>query len=259
MFPNMRTASLDLFRVSSPSFDKKTPIAFMTFMILQLPTLLPDRCIVRMVCNASPNFKGQHASSDFEPAIPETRPHHSSPDNAIVVFHIDFRSDVAPPQSSSFVLHRRALLFRISALSEHSVTAPMTIPWIHWSPRTRWFNRHADSGPWLPISYGQRYLQMSCDSRATFLRVVDFNPRLIQHQGPGTKFERLTSCNRYTIVGQGIFHPTHAVFAEEVQNPLPFVVYESFDKYNYNGFLMDEERVIGLHASTFAFAQKICT
>jgi hypothetical protein len=243
----MQTASLHLFRVPSPGVSLAAPIVVETFMILQLPTLLPDRYISSIVCNASPHSETQYTSPDAERTIPEMRPHHSSFNNAIIVFDIDFHSDIAPSQFCSFVLHRHALLSRINALSEIDVATPRTVPWDQWSPPTRWFNRCHEARLFLPVSYGQRYVQMP-DPRHPTLRILDFNPYNVEcpvHQG---SLYKCTS-TRLGIAWGEFFHPAHAVFAVDVWMSLPYAVHESFGTYDYDGFLMDEERVIGLHVS----------
>jgi hypothetical protein len=246
----MQTASLDLFRVPSPRLSLTTPIELEAFLILQLPTLLPDIYMDQMVCSSSPHSDTRFVSSS-EPTVPERRSHHSSFNNAIIVFNIDFFCDTAQAsQRCSFVLHRHALLSRINVLDETPLTGVRTIPWEVWHPPTWWFNRNDVC---FPVSYGQRYVQMPSAPTHPRLRVLDFNPHDIGAPEPQYMSSNGTSY-QFRIERRQNFHPVHAVFAVDVWMSLPFTVRETIDDHYNDDYLMDDESVIGLRVSLFKFA-----
>jgi len=158
----------------------------------------------------------------------------------------------------SFILivHRRSLLSLFpdthshDALESNAHSMDVT-PWAEWGPPvTRWFN--ADNIPtrWITTTAGQR-----CVVRADALVepfpivILDFNPYNVRRKAREQK-DKPTS-RAWVVTGRDAFSEL-GMFEERVDSRLPFFVFESMQHFDFDGVLMDEERILGIRVCNFS-------
>ena len=107
--------------------------------------------------------------------------------------------------------------------------------------------------------HGQRvvlppeYRQDSCNLITYRIRVYDFNvhPKRIDDPCP-TEFRQ-----DYAVVSKESVIEGEEVFLRDVVSRLPYSQASKDGRYNYSGFLIDEERLVGMKVRTCAFYYRL--
>ena len=130
--------------------------------------------------------------------------------------------------------------------------AAYSIPWSDWGPPiSRWFDDDQTQTRWITVSAGQRWAVLdpfedhgSIKSR---IRIIDFNPYNINRAiavsggGGGQDLEgEMVIERKGDHLGRG-----HA-FAEDIEMGLGCTIYTAPESYDFDGLLMEEERLLGL-------------
>ena len=169
-------------------------------------------------------------------------PFYTSTEDSIVLFCIRV-SDSENISTLSLIVHRSALL-SAAWLSSDSVA----IPWEECGPQVcRWIDSDDTSGFWITTTCGHRYVMIE-DTAPTYpslISILDFNPysiRRLELNGDLLTF-------RKKIVKED--HPINPIFA--FQNPLwsnlPYIETFSGELFDYDGILVDGQRIIGARVS----------
>lgn len=271
MVLNMRHASLDLHHIPTPSSEN-----FSSHLVVQcfaLPRLASTWNLESMSMRAGPR-PSQHPSDEFGPEQFSSVPFHSSPENSLVLINLSAISRYPLSRRHfSFVVHRHAILAHSTSQISRS---PM--PWSQWGPPIcRWFN--SDLVPmWWPVAtHGQRYVRPS-STAVTWpspVRVLDFNPYHIRRVAAnlacgnakptptwnlvkrtkrfGKKLlrqkKKVTSGSgpqRVVLSEDGDGFMSYGVFEDDVGSTLPYIECVSRDVFEYDGVLIDEERLVAL-------------
>jgi len=210
MLPNTTAARLELYSIAS---GQKTPI-----LTLHLPRLVPGRAISTMTARGEPNPQGSYRK-------PRRMPFHSSAEDAIIVFHINF-----PVRSQQFLLfiHRRALLALLTAHAPGD-----TCSYEDWGPDIcRWINAAGLVMDWITTTSGQRCVLLPQRSPTSFI-MLDFNP-IKAHVN-------VLNC----IPAEDDPFVDDGIWAEPVGSKLPCHVASSREEFNmYNGASLDDHRII---------------
>ena len=179
------------------------------------------------------------------------RPFHTSADNAIITISLHFS-----PTDLNFVLfiHRGSLLDIITKFSHvnppstqapASETSPdvVSIPWSEWGPPiTRWFNTIETPLARAAAPAGLRWAFIAPPFGIIDITIYDFNPHNIYH---AQEDEDLSGW--LTIARKGHNFAHEEVFAEDVEMGLGCTVYVPREMYQFDGLLMDEERILGYY------------
>jgi hypothetical protein len=203
---------------------------------LGLPAISDGHFLSMLSCRAEPN--------PFGSGLPySTLPFHSSSMEAIAIFNLRIER-MGTLHSFSMFVHRRTLLALCPDATISPVSQPVdvdVIPWDRWGPSvTRWWVTGVIPTNWVTTTAGQRcVVKFSRDEHApSSILILEFNPRRLKSAGARNSTLYQTS------------HPTrivHSSFQEPVVSALPFFCYASPDNFRFDGLLIDEERLIGLH------------
>jgi hypothetical protein len=251
---------------------------------LQLPTLSTGNFIFALSCRGEPN--------PYLHGIPHAppRPFHCSADSAIIVTIIRL---VILGSTFTLVMHRRALLDTITKLASpdtpfpadipcqsndalitesvsnipaHSLSSAIlkdaptlgecynwcSIPWSEWGPPiSRWFDGTRSLTRWITVSAGQRWAVLKrVDSGKYRISIIDFNPHNVHRVPPNLP-------GTFVVERSGAFSDHHGAFAADVQMGLGCTVYTAPEVYNFDGLLMEEERLLGLKVCVYARALRL--
>ncbi|KAG6810835.1 hypothetical protein H0H92_010130 [Tricholoma furcatifolium] len=194
-----------------------------------------------------------------------TLPFHPAPEDAISIFNMHIRSDGGHEWGDfSMFVHRSALL----ALCEEYMP-PLTawteggadrqvqvcVSWDLWGPpRTRWIDA-AVVPWWITTSTGQRCV-LSITPEALeagappFVTILDFNPIAVRRVLAEYAGKAQKELEGVSIVYTHASRMGHRVFVEPVESTLPYVSIArhivSEKDFEFDGVLMDEERLLGL-------------
>jgi hypothetical protein len=241
LLPNISEGVLEYWEVpSTPDNAPTHPIA-----ALGLPALNGGYSFSMISCRGEPN-----PVADGMPY--STQPFHSSPMDAIVIIKLRVQgigADV-PENTFSIFVHRRALLELCSGITSSPALQPDDatdidideIPWDLWGPfLTRWLEAGFIPISWITTTCGQRCVFRLTRSRdePSGIGVLDFNPMSVKRAALG-QGSRPILC----IIEPGEI--VHTSFQEPVISGLPCACYVLSEMFNYDGLLMDEERLIGL-------------
>jgi hypothetical protein len=244
--------------------DDNTP-HLVSLCVLHLPPLTQRARIVQFVCRAEPNPTG---SGPLTIPAPSNRPFRDKAEDAVVIFHlwihgVHQQTRILEMHTFMFIVHRCALLAHIPAAQRacppFCITpkiAPVQVPWDVWGVfATRWFEDDPASMCWLMTTAGQRSVTME-DSAPTPVVVRDFNPYAVRaaravaatsgqwQQGNWSK--QLPNGNRMALKVKDSVISAGSIFEEDVRSSLPYVEIVTQAEYDYDGVLLDEERILGL-------------
>ena len=126
---------------------------------------------------------------------------------------------------------------------------PIPIPWSSWGPAvSRWLPADINSSRWITTTAGQRAVlisQFHHDTGHQYV-VLDFNPENLRRIE--MKLASLPSDvkNRIVCLRNLEDLKTAGIFEDPVVSKLPFVICTSEKVHEWDGVLMDEERVLGV-------------
>jgi hypothetical protein len=233
LLPKVEAGVFEFWKVpSTPDTAPTHPIA-----ALGLPILKEGHLISMLSCRGEPNPAGG--------GLPySTQPYNSSPMDAIIIFNLRVQGVgvVITGNTFSIFVHRRALL---ELCQDTTISPPQSddddtpvIPWRRWGPAiTRWLGTGVMPTRWITTTSGQRcvFRLAGTGDELSPIVVLDFNPTSVKRAAVGIlSVVKLQS----KIV--------HRAFKMPIISNLPYVCFASPDVFNYDGILMDEERLIGL-------------
>ncbi|KAG6856317.1 hypothetical protein H0H87_005597 [Tephrocybe sp. NHM501043] len=241
--PNATTGTLDIYDIAPSKPTDSAPVFFFS-----LPTVSAGygiRAIYgRSELNLAPNGV-RHSPLPFHPA----------PEDAIAIFNVHIRHDGGGGIWGDFSMfvHRSSLL----QWCEARLADGQSLEWEAWGPLlTRWID--VASVPWwITTTTGQRcVLSSTPEARETgdppYVTIMDFNPMAVKRTISAYGGDQ--SMND-VVEGRPTVHIattwTHSiVFESSVESTLPYVTISrsSIDgaPFNFDGVLMDEERLLGL-------------
>jgi hypothetical protein len=239
LIPNTVENVLEFWNIpSTPDMAPTRPIG-----ALGLPALREGLYLGILSCRGEP--------SPFGSGLPySTLPFHSSSMDAIVIFNLRVEGvGIAPNNRFSMFVHRRALL----ALCPDATTSPISqpdddvdvniIPWDRWGPSvTRWVDTGVMPTRWITTTAGQRCALRFArnEDDPSPIVILDFNPTSLKRAATGNNSSRRRFVTKPTEI-------VHRSFQAPILSALPYTCYTPPNVFRYDGLLMDEERLIGLH------------
>ena len=164
----------------------------------------------------------------------------------------------------TLIVHRHALLARVPAV--HRACAPfcstpvstpalVEVPWAVWGPPvTRLFVGNPTPMYYTATTAGQRAVMLECRT-STPIIVRDFNPYAVRaaralasaigQSQEGNWSTLLPNGNRMSLKVEDSVLPAGSIFKEDVWSALPYVEIVTQDEYQYDGVMMDDERILG--------------
>ena len=268
MIPNLIENTLEIVKIVIKNEDIP---CLVPLCVLNLPPLTRRASIVRLGCRAEPNPTGP---GPLALPAPSKRPFRDKAEDAIILFSVlveDMQLHPAQfhfPETRpfTFIVHRRALFAHIPAAHRDSAPfcstpepAPATVqvPWEAWGiAATRWFEGDPASMRWITTTAGQRAVTME-DGAPTPIIVRDFNPYAVRsacaralasgHSKQGCDYsEELPNGNQMMLKVEDSVLDAGSVFKDDVRSSLPYVEVVTRAEYQYEGVLIDEERILGL-------------
>ena len=242
LLPNATDGFFELWQVpSTPDTAPTRPI-----LALGLPPLKRGHFISMLSCRGEPN-----------PAVGglpySTRPYNSSAMDAIIIFNLRIQGIgvIVPGNSFSIFAHRRALLQLCpdAPLFKPDDDVVPLIPWAQWGPSiTRWLGAGVMPTRWITTTSGQRcvFRLARTGNEPSPIVVLDFHPTSVKRAAAAEGASRCISC---------FARPSeidHRSFEVSVMSALPYACYASPDVFDYDGLLMDEDRLIGLQVHIFS-------
>ncbi|KAJ7494446.1 hypothetical protein B0H11DRAFT_936775 [Mycena galericulata] len=176
---------------------------------------------------------------------------HSSFADSVVMLQVMIRHDTLDDEENAWVIHekfliipRRALLQQIPPIGH---TGSRERVWAEWGPSiSRWIHASAFAGYWPTIMCGQRCVLRDIgtpDVPSSFV-ILDFNRYTCR------KAQLRQADDSDEVVEPERDAVDLHVFEEEVNSQLCYVVTESQQKCTYDGILLDEEWIVGIHDKT---------
>ncbi|KAF8879598.1 hypothetical protein BD779DRAFT_1551444 [Infundibulicybe gibba] len=157
-----------------------------------------------------------------------------------------------------FVLYVRARTFRSLVTSYYSQSIPilLDLEWDKWGPHQTRLMRQVPRFPWLRFVEGQRVV-CPTSQRGT-IQVLDFNVLTVtdQSQSSDELMEHVTSPDFSKVTVTGPNHISDDIFAQSVTTCLPFHQLSLKLPRPYLGYMLDEDRIIGLQTEGL-FDEKI--
>jgi len=226
MLPNTAAARIELYSIAS---GQKTPI-----FTLHLPRLVPGLSIQTMTARGEPNPQGSYRK-------PRSVPFHSTPEDAIIVFHINFPGPGLRTQQFLLFIHRCALLALLAAHAPGD-----TCSYVDWGPDIcRWINAAGLVMDWITTTSGQRCVLLPQRSPTSFI-LLDFNP---------TKAHtNILNC----IPPEVDAFEDYGIWAEPVGSKLPCHVASSREQFTmYSGASLDDHRILALRRNLIGRVSEI--
>lgn len=200
---------------------------------LRATLYLPDMCL-----DASARLLGIHTgpfTSTASQLLRPPKPFVTAPQARIHVINIDLTSR-STEHAFSFLIVIRNETF-ISYLNE---VEPLRVAWEDWGPhQTRWI-RGGTGSLWLRYVHGERLvrLQAAPDDGSRYLEMYDFGaPR-----GPPS----WRTPQEDMLMHRTSTFKLSPVFESSVKSQLPCRVTTKWEIFPYSGFMVDEDRLIGL-------------
>ncbi|KII84882.1 hypothetical protein PLICRDRAFT_179210 [Plicaturopsis crispa FD-325 SS-3] len=214
--------------------------------VLHLPPLQQDVELDYLATHTAP----------FHAYCPRGVPFTTSRESRIHVLSMQYVSREGTHPRFILFLHNRTLLRYVdSPLCEEEVD----IPWDAWGPRqSRFLTQHAPF-EWLRYAHGQRVIcppTRLTENRGTLVQLLDFN---VHPEWPDT-FERvaaeaaLDKGLRYRLVLEESIIYKEQIFVDDFSTSLPYRVLGRMVKSHYSGFMIDEQRILGLNSTAFSEA-----
>ena len=259
MIPNLIQNTFDILKIVID--DDDTP-HFVLLCVLHLPPLVQTASLSDLYCRAEPNPTG---SGPLVISSRSDRPFHDKAEDAIIIFNLSYGQLFATREDwLTLIVHRRALLAHIPAA--HRACAPfcstpepapalVEVPWSIWGPpATRLFVGNPTRMHWTETTAGQRAVMLE-DRMPTPIIVQDFNPYAVRtaralasasgQSQQGNWSKQLPNGNRMSLKVEGSVLTAGSTFEEDVWSSLPYVEVVTQGEYEYNGVIMDEERILG--------------
>jgi len=217
---------------------------------LHLPPPHDHRVLLELTTTTGPFLACPPADVPFTPAR-NARAH-------VFTLHHDPAAHRGRWQPACFVVHNRTLIQYVDAYREEVGAAD--VPWEEWGPQGTRFFVLAMGFQWLRYVHGTRVvcpvLQPSGESR---VEVLDFN---VHASRAPTTAEKLAATRlgidpeqppegAHLVCEPSVF-PAGLVFAKEVVTSLPYYSVPAPGQLEpYVGYMIDEQRLLGLKASPF--------
>ena len=256
VIPNLIQNTLEIAKIVIDNDD--TP-HFVLLCVLHLPPLIESTSLSHIRCRANPNPTGS-ARLAIQPR--SDRPFHDKAEDAIVIFDMSYNRFGTETNLLTLIVHRRALLFHIPAA--HRACAPfgsapepapalVEVPWSVWGPpATRFFI--GNEMHHLASTAGQRAVTLG-DHLPTPIILRDFNPYAVRAaralasasgQSQQENWSRqLPNKNRMSLEVEHSGVSAGSIFTEDVWSSLPYVEIVTQCEYQYDGVMMDDERILG--------------
>ncbi|KAM6499990.1 hypothetical protein JOM56_005498 [Amanita muscaria] len=241
LVPNLILSHFEVWHLPPSHPHPKPPSQILS---LKIPAVSPDHSLFDISCRGAPN-PFLHSMPYLPP-----RPFLSSPENSIIIANLHFESLQGYRNSSyTLIMHRRALLHTIQRC---------TLPSLWGPPVSRWFRVNKTQAEWIMNVTGQRYafsVPNAGDRRKWKVSVADFNSynfrknadMMAQQKGEGNSGGSNTEERTEEEAEEELERFDHkGVFSEEVHMGFKCVIYHAPDEYDFDGVLMDEERLLGV-------------
>jgi len=252
-----------MLRLTKIVIDNGDTPSLVHLCVLNLPPLARRASIDHLMCRGEPNPTGSGHS-----AIPAPdRPFHDKAEDAIIMFTLFALDNYNGRCQFTFIVHRSALLAHIPAAylecapfcSPPELTpaaALVQVPWSAWGPTaTRWFEGDLMALNWITTTAGQRSVTFKGDNTTPII-VRDFNPYSVRAARvlatasgkslQGSWSTQLPNGNSMSLKAEDSVIAAGSMFKEDVRSSLPYVEIVTQTEYEYDGVLIDEERILGL-------------
>ncbi|KAF8880302.1 hypothetical protein BD779DRAFT_1763142 [Infundibulicybe gibba] len=250
LVPNTIGCTFEFWRIPFASEDVSNPIS-----TIALPTLMHGMLIFGVGCRGEPTSLGLSSSLNSD------RPFHPSSQQAIMIFHIYIDSISADLRFTlTLVVHRHSLVDLVGEclpqISPEGNRQPL--PWESWGPSlTRLFASDMTSTQWITRTAGQRFVSISSTAARSPspITIYDFNPHNVAKMK--NYLEHHPSPNMFYNDREEELEDEAGIFQDPVRSALPYCGTRSEGTYEYNGVLMDEERLLGIKTGFFHEALSI--
>ena len=233
---------------------------FVPLSLLRLPPLIQNTSLDHFYCRAEPK---PSSSGPVAIPFPSDRPFHDKAEDAIVIFNIAYDFSMTRRDWLILIVHRRALLAHIPAThractpfrcTPEPTPAVVEVPWSAWGPpATRLFLGNPMSVHCIETTAGQRAVMLE-DRMPTPIILRDFNPYAVRtartlapESEQGNWSKQLSNGNWMTLNVEDSVLIAGSIFEEDVRSSLPFVEIVTQDVYNYDGVMIDDQRILGFN------------
>jgi len=259
VIPNLIQNTLEITKIVIDNDDKPH---FVLLCVLHLPPVIQNIALSSIWCRAEPK-----PTCSGRLVIPSRtdRPFHDKAEDAIVIFNMSYDPSFGSQRDwLTLIVHRRALLTHIS--TAHRAYAPfcstpeptpalVEVPWSVWGPpATRLFLRNHTPMCYIETTAGQRAVMLE-DRTPTPIILRDFNPYSVCAAGAlastsgqsqqGNWSMQLPNGSRMSLQVEDSVLTAGSIFQEDVWSSLPYVEIVTQDEYQYDGVMMDDERILG--------------
>ena len=258
VIPNLIYNTFEIAKIVIDSDD--TP-RFVFLCVLHLPPLVENTSLFSIWCRAKPN---PTSSGRLVTPSRSDRPFQDKAEDAIVIFNMRHSHFTTQMDWLTLIVHRRALLTHIPAA--HRACAPfcstpvpapalVEVPWAVWGPTaTRLFVGNHTPMSYIETTAGQRAVTLG-DGMPAPIIVRDFNPYAVRvarslasasgQSQQGNWNKQLPNGNIMFLKVEDSVLTAGSKFREDVWSSLPYVEIVTQDEYQYDGVMMDDERILG--------------
>ena len=229
--------------------------------VLHLPPLAQSTSLSHICCRSEPKPTGSERL-----VIPSRsgRPFHDKAEDAIVIFNMSYNHFFRTHMDwFTLTVHRRALLSHIPAAyracppfgsTPEPTPALVEVPWSIWGPpATRLFMGNPTTMDYTETTAGQRAVMLE-GYMPTPVVARDFNPYAVRaarslasasgQSQQGDWSTLLPNGNRMSLKVEDSVLTAGSIFEEDVWSSLPYVETVTEGRYQYDGVLMDDERIL---------------
>jgi hypothetical protein len=140
--------------------------------------------------------------------------------------------------------------------AESGLEAGLNVPWEEWGPVGTRAMRPQSAFNWLRYVEGERVVLPATPLATTFLevvRILDFNvhPKREWHAsslGEPTRDVHVQQVSEASTI------PAGDIFEHDITTSLPYRMLSTTALFDYSGFMIDEERLIGLKVSSASYS-----
>jgi len=261
VIPNLIQNTFEIVKIVIDNDDKPHIVPLCA---LHLPPLIQSTSLFEFYCRAEPNPTSS-GPLDIPGPSRSHRPFHDKAEDAIIIFNLSYNHWFGTQMNwLTLIVHRRALLAHIP--TAHRACAPFSsapepapalveVPWSVWGPpATRLFVGNPTPMHYTETTAGQREVMLE-DRTPTPIIVRDFNPYAVRaaralasasgQSQQGNWSTQLPNGNRMSLKVEDSVLTARSIFQEDVWSSLPYVEIVTQDEYQYDGVMMDDERILG--------------
>ncbi|KAK7679034.1 hypothetical protein QCA50_017978 [Cerrena zonata] len=226
--------------------DAEPDVAPTLWATLAMPEIQPMRTVHHFATHSAPFLAGDITSG---------KPFTTDENARVYMMTITYG-----PQMRYHIFMKSEFLESLIPKQEQLVSGQMYVPpvyqWEKWGPaNTRFIENHVHY-QWLRYVQGHRVVlpplpvnPLAWPSSLYRICVLDFNVHPKRVTDPCDPYRKRSKETTYTVHNKEHAVAAKQLFTKDVMTRLPYAISTRIGVFNYSGFMIDEERLIGMKSS----------